>query len=146
MPVRERAGFIDAPQIGPASNASRPITAPTAMPTVIPFSRAPVETLRITNMSNAVRMISSTNDCIAEPAGTVAPSVVLCGKRNRSTRQKVPKNRATSFLDISCEMREDLASQFQHPMLFAEVVNLRANFFQQFPRFRQRLFVRSGKL
>src|SRR5207249_5699854 len=80
----ERAGFIDAPEIGPANNASKPITAPTAMPAVIPFSRAPVETLRITNMSNAVRIISSTNDCIAESAGTVAPSVALCGNRKRS--------------------------------------------------------------
>src|SRR5437867_1247946 len=37
-------GFIDAPQIGPAKSASSAITAPTAMPAVIPRSLAPTET------------------------------------------------------------------------------------------------------
>src|SRR5207253_6828357 len=41
----ERAGFIDAPQIGPANIASRATTAPIAVPAMIPFSCAPVETL-----------------------------------------------------------------------------------------------------
>ena len=74
---------MDAPQIGPANMASNPITAPTAMPAVIPFSAAPVETLRITNMRIAVRINSRTNDCIADPAGNVAPNVAFFGNRNR---------------------------------------------------------------
>ena len=41
--------------MGPANIASRPITAPTAMPAVIPFSFAPVETLRTTSMRDHVR-------------------------------------------------------------------------------------------
>ena len=59
------------PQIGPANMASNPITAPTAMPAVIPFSAAPVETLRITNMRIAVRINSRTNDCIADQRATL---------------------------------------------------------------------------
>ena len=49
---------MDAPQIGPANIASSPITEPTAIPAVIPFSAAPVETLRITNIRMAVRIRS----------------------------------------------------------------------------------------
>jgi hypothetical protein len=38
--VAIRIGFIDAPQIGPANMASKAMTAPTAIPTVMPFSLA----------------------------------------------------------------------------------------------------------
>jgi len=72
---------MDAPEIGPANIASSPMTAPTAMPAVMPFSAAPVETLRITNIKSNVRINSSTNDWIADPAGSVAPNVGLCGNR-----------------------------------------------------------------
>ena len=76
MPVpNERAGFIDAPEIGPANIASSPMTDPTAMPAVIPFSFAPVETLRITHIRMKVRTVSRMNDCITLPAGSVIPSV-----------------------------------------------------------------------
>ena len=64
---------MDAPVIGPANKASRAITAPTAIPAVMPFSFAPVETLRMTSIRNQVRMISSTNDCKAGPAGCDPP-------------------------------------------------------------------------
>src|SRR5438477_964006 len=77
----DRAGFIDAPQIGPANIASSPITAPTAIPAVMPFSAAPVETPRITNIKIAVRISSRTNDWVADPEGTVVPSILFCGKR-----------------------------------------------------------------
>ena len=77
----DRAGFIDAPQMGPANIASSPITAPTTIPAVMPFSAAPVETPRITNIKIAVRISSRTNDWIAGPAGTVVPKVLFCGKR-----------------------------------------------------------------
>src|SRR6266576_4485299 len=80
----DRAGFIDAPQIGPANIASSPITAPTAIPAVMPFSAAPVETPRITNIKTAVRISSRTNDWIADPAGTVVPNISFWGKRRRS--------------------------------------------------------------
>src|SRR5439155_5493285 len=81
----DRAGFIEAPQIGPANIASSPITEPTAIPAVIPFSLAPVETFRITNIRIALRINSSTNDCVADPAGSVAPNVASLGKRSRRT-------------------------------------------------------------
>jgi len=56
---------------------------------VIPFSRAPVDTPRITNIRPAVRIISNTNDCAAAPAGIVLPSIMFCGNRNRSDRLAV---------------------------------------------------------
>ena len=60
-----------------------------AIPAMIPFSRAPVETPRITNISTAVRMTSSVNDWAAEPAGIVLPRVECVGKRSR----KAPRAR-----------------------------------------------------
>lgn len=69
----ERAGFIDAPQIGPANIASKPMIEPMAIPAVIPFSFAPVETFIITNIKKNVRMISRIKDCKSVPAGKVVP-------------------------------------------------------------------------
>jgi hypothetical protein len=60
--ARERAGFIDAPEIGPANRASNAMTAPTATPAMMPFSFEPAETQRITNIRMRVRIASSTND------------------------------------------------------------------------------------
>jgi len=82
----ERAGFIDAPQIGPANIASNPTTDATAMPAVIPFSFAPLETFIITNISKKVRITSNTKDCILLPAGIVEPSVMLCGNNSFNDR------------------------------------------------------------
>src|SRR3989344_1739060 len=76
----ERAGFIEAPVIGPANIASNNTTALMAMPAVIPFSFEPVEILMITSISKNVRMISSMNDCIGGPAGRVVPRVGGAGK------------------------------------------------------------------
>ena len=71
----ERAGFIDAPQIGPANIASSSTNEPIAIPAMTPFSFEPVETLMITSMRKKVRMSSRKNDCVAEPEGIVAPRV-----------------------------------------------------------------------
>jgi hypothetical protein len=57
--------------------ASNAMTVLTAIPAVIPFSAAPVETLRITSIKIAVRISSRVNDWVAEPAGCVAPSVAF---------------------------------------------------------------------
>src|SRR6266446_5104592 len=84
--AKERAGFIDAPEIGPAKSASSAMTDPTAIPAVIPRSLAPTETLRITNVNRAVRMISRINDCSAGPAGAVAPKVACCGNKPRKSK------------------------------------------------------------
>ena len=81
----ERAGFMDAPQIFPANMASSAITAPMAMPAVMPFSFAPVETFRMTNIRRNVRISSKTNDCMSVPAGSVVPSVGWEGKRKCNT-------------------------------------------------------------
>ena len=79
----DRAGFIDAPQMGHANIASSAITEPTTMPAVMPRSFDPVETLRMTNIRMAVRTNSKMKDCDADPAGKVAPSVACAGKRTR---------------------------------------------------------------
>lgn len=71
---KERAGFIDAPLIGPANNASSATTAPMATPANRPFSLEPDETLSMTNIKMNVRIPSSISDCNAEPAGMVPPS------------------------------------------------------------------------
>src|SRR5215475_10405996 len=65
-----------------------------------------------------------------------------------NTRQKVPKNSANNFFGILSrrKTRENLDLQFQLAMLFAEILNLRANFFQQLPRFRELFRVRAGEL
>ena len=65
----ERAGFIDAPVIGPAQSTDSPTTPPIALPAIIPFSILPVETLRIINMRNSVITISRMKDCIRGPEG-----------------------------------------------------------------------------
>src|SRR5207244_10303737 len=95
----DRAGFIDAPQIGPANIASSPITAPTAIPAVMPFTAAPVETPRITNIKIAVRISSRTNDWVADPEGTVVPSILFCGKRkcNAPLAARAPVHRLAIY-------------------------------------------------
>ena len=80
--ANERAGFMDAPEIGPANRASKAITPPTAIPAISPFSFAPLDTARITNINMLVRMISSTKDCQAAPDGKVAPRLSCVGNNN----------------------------------------------------------------
>jgi len=50
--ANDRAGFMLAPEIGPAKRAAKTMTEPTAIPVIIPFSFAPVGTFRITNVRN----------------------------------------------------------------------------------------------
>src|ERR1700728_970255 len=69
----ERAGFIDAPQMGPANMASNPTTEATAIPAVITFSFAPLDTCRITNMRQKVSISARIKDRISLPVGMVAP-------------------------------------------------------------------------
>jgi len=69
----DRAGFIEAPEIGPANNASKATTLPITIPAVIPCSFAPVETLIIVSMSIKVRIISKIKACSRPYAGSVAP-------------------------------------------------------------------------
>lgn len=76
----ERAGFMDAPQIGPANNASSATTAPIAKPAICPCSLLPCAKLRITNISKKVSNASSISDCVSEPAGNVAPNNADAGK------------------------------------------------------------------
>jgi hypothetical protein len=60
--ARERAGFMEAPQTGPAKRASKPMTEPTATPTVMPFSFAPVNTDRMTNIKRPLSRTSNAKD------------------------------------------------------------------------------------
>ena len=102
----DRAGFIDAPQIGPANIASSPITEPTTIPAVIPFSRAPVETPRITNISIAVRRNSSTSDCHGEPAGRLAPEQRVL--REQKAENSTGRERSGA---LACDIRNHVASR-----------------------------------
>src|SRR5204863_10043491 len=76
--------------------------------------------------------VSATPTCDTAPPLTVS---IIIAPVPANTRQKVPKNSAISFFAILCGMRDDLHFQFQLAMLLAELFNLGANFFQQFPRF-----------
>lgn len=81
--ARDLAGFMDAPEIGPANNASRPTVAPIAMPAIMPFSFEPVETLSITYIRNHVSIISMMKDRGIEPSGNEAPRVGCPLKRSK---------------------------------------------------------------
>jgi len=59
------------------------MTDPTAIPAVMPFPFAPVETDRITNISSQVRNSSRKNDWAGPPAGTVAPRLGWAGNSRR---------------------------------------------------------------
>ena len=67
------AGFMDAPQMGPANMASKPTMEPIARPANRPRSLLPVATLMITSIRKKVRMNSKTNYWPALPVGIVAP-------------------------------------------------------------------------
>ena len=57
---KERAGFIEAPVIGPANNASNAIVAPTTTPAMRSFSFVLVEIFKITNINKKESRISRT--------------------------------------------------------------------------------------
>jgi hypothetical protein len=59
----ERAGFIEAPEIGPANIASNPTTAPIEIPANAALCLVPFATHSMTSIKIQVRMISKTNDC-----------------------------------------------------------------------------------
>lgn len=84
--ARERAGFMDAPQIGPANIASSRITDPMAMPANNPCSLDPVATPIMTSIRKKVRINSRIKDCQADPAGRVVPRSSSIGKRSRSIK------------------------------------------------------------
>src|SRR5450432_3516789 len=74
---KERAGFIDAPLIGPPHSASRAIVAPIASAASCPAARVSVATATITNINSPESSTSTPNDCHALPAGTVAPKFAM---------------------------------------------------------------------
>src|SRR5688500_11555442 len=90
----DRAGFIDAPQIGPANMASKAITPPTATPATIPFSFDPHDTARTTNIRMAESTSSNTKDRDVGPFGSVVPNVACAGNmsRNRTLAANAPIN------------------------------------------------------
>src|SRR6185503_11233770 len=71
--ARLRAGFIDAPVIGPPNIASRPTVAPIAIAASCPWARVSVATARITSIRNAVMTSSHRNAWWSLPDGVVAP-------------------------------------------------------------------------
>ena len=82
--------------------------------------------------------VSATPTCETAPPLTVSITIAPVPA---NTRQKVPKNSANNFFGILSrrKTRENSGLRFHRAVLFAEVLNLRANFFQQLPRFRQPL-------
>lgn len=83
---RDRAGFIDAPQIGPAKIASSATTEPTTTPAISVCLFVDEETRKITNIKMNVNKNSRINDCVSLPAGSVAPSVSCEGKSMRRVK------------------------------------------------------------
>src|SRR5579859_805261 len=79
----DRAGFIDAPEIGPANSASNPTVAPMANAAACPTARVSVATAMITSIRPNDRIASNPNDCHTLPLGTVAPT---CATGPSSTR------------------------------------------------------------
>jgi hypothetical protein len=71
----ERAGFIDAPVIGPPNIASSPTVPPIAIAAASPTARVSVATLMITNIKKKVRISSHRNACPCEPDGSVPPTL-----------------------------------------------------------------------
>ena len=73
----ERAGFIEAPEIGPANIASSKTVEPIAIPANKPCSLLPCATFKITSIKKKARKISKINDCISVPDGHVPPSILF---------------------------------------------------------------------
>src|SRR5690606_12408299 len=82
----DRAGFMLAPQIGPANMASKATTPPTAAPAMIPVSREPELTPRITNIRISVSTTSSVKLCSHAPPGSVAPRFATLPNSSSSSR------------------------------------------------------------
>jgi len=76
------AGFIDAPQIGPANMASKSTTPPIASPAIVPVSLEPCEVNKMVSIKINVSTISKTKDCKLEPDGIVAPKFKFVGNNN----------------------------------------------------------------
>jgi len=72
--------------MGPPKRASRATTPPIAIAAVMPFSFAPVDTLKITKTRKKVMRTSRMNDWVMVPLGWVAPRPVLSGKSSRTVR------------------------------------------------------------
>ena len=77
----ERAGFMDAPQTGPATKASRNTVPPMITPAGNPSSLDPWDTRRITPISSKLSNSSRKKLVAAPPAGWVDPRNRLSGKR-----------------------------------------------------------------
>ena len=71
----DRAGFMEAPVMGPANIASNSTTLPMAIPATTPISYDPVDTFIMTTIKKKDKIISSIKTLSAESPGRVAPSV-----------------------------------------------------------------------
>ena len=81
----ERAGLIEAPEIGPPNIASRPTVPPIAIAAASPTARVSVATAMITNISKKLITSSQTNDCPCEPDASVAPTWAMSPSEPRRT-------------------------------------------------------------
>src|SRR5512146_727463 len=82
---------MEAPEIGPPTIASSPTVPPIAIAAASPTARVSVATAMITNIRNAVRTISHTNDWVFDPAGSVAPT---CASRPSDARSSAAASTA----------------------------------------------------
>ena len=69
----ERAGFIEAPLIGPPTRAPRATVPPMASAAACPTARISVATAVITTIRKNVSTTSQAKDWMSEPAGCVTP-------------------------------------------------------------------------
>ena len=80
----ERAGFIEAPEIGPPNSAFSPTVPPIAIAAASPTARVSVATAMITNIRKKLSTSSQRNDWRWEPLGMVAP---MCAMSPREPRR-----------------------------------------------------------
>ena len=85
----ERAGFIEAPVIGPPNSASRPTVPPIAIAAAAPTARVSVATAMITNIRNAVSTDLVAPARVPAPTlGTVAPRSAGPARPDRQQQQR----------------------------------------------------------
>ena len=89
----ERAGFIEAPEIGPPNSAFSPTVPPIAIAAASPTARVSVATAMITNIKKKVST-SSLRTLALEPLGMVAP---MCAMSPSEPRRRAAAARAPSI-------------------------------------------------
>lgn len=108
-----RAGFIDAPLIGPPNSASKATVAPIAVAAIPSIALVSVATEVSTNMRIAVSIISNPNDCQGSPLGIVTPNQqdAPCWGADMTTARKLRRQKARHHHNHQQKGMESMAEQ-----------------------------------